>query len=76
MFLYMYVLCVYVPSLYVSTVCIFDRAQTPQCVCPPCVYHVYVLSVCIHSTPEVYSEIALVWWDVKKIKLENESVIR
>lgn len=32
-------------------------------------HHVYVFSVCIHSTPEVHSEITLDWWGLKKNKM-------
>lgn len=38
------------------------------------IHHVYVFSVCIHSTPEVYSEVTLAWWGVKNDKLAKELV--
>lgn len=61
MFHYVYVLFVYMSyRMYLSIACK--------------IYYVYVLFVCIYSTPEVYSEITLVWWGVKNDKLAKELV--
>lgn len=52
-FLYVYVVSVYMSFVCMSPTYVFFT-----------LHYVHVLSLCIHSTPEVYFEIALVWWGV------------